>query len=754
MLQAPRTAGTRGVPAPPTDRRLPGPLLALAVGGIYAVLAAMAIVMSQPMGSGASFWPAAGVTFAVLLRQPAHRWGWVLGGVATADLGVALTSGAPPVAALLWCAGNLLEPVVGASLAGRLGNREGLPTPVGNLLRVLLPGVLVGPALGAAVGAVGTALSYPVPYAMVWGQWLLGDGLGVLVVAPALLTIGRGQHPRRHPAEAVGLAAVTAIVALAAFRSWSVGWDLALPYLVLPLITWAALRHGMRGAAWWTLVVTQIANWATAFGVGPFAAAGARTGEPVIMLQLFLVAVATTGLILAAVVSELSTRDEVEHRLQAQAFRDHLTGLPNRAWLDLHLSALLARDTGQVALFVCDLDHFKVVNDGLGHEAGDALICEIADRLQQAVRPGDGVARLGGDEFVVVLDDVDDRTIDLITHRILDRVAQPVWLSGAERVPSLCVGVAVSSSHSTAGTLLRDADTAMYRAKELGRGRVVRFDDQLRAQVVDRLMIEGELRPALERGEITCVHQPEIDLRTGELFGFESLARWTHYRHGPIGPDRFVPIAVATGRASALFTAMLEQTLQDQAAWRSALGCHASVAVNVSPAQLSDPFLVSTITAALARWEAPPTSLWLEVTEEALEADGSLATLEALQRVGVRIALDDFGVGWSSMDRLASFGWDLLKIDRSFTAAIAVNDNGIQVVQAIIAMAHALGIPTVGEGVEEVRQLRLLTELGCDYAQGYLIGRPMAADQALAFALRDVARQGGTAAAPARILPG
>ncbi len=425
--------------------------------------------------------------------------------------------------------------------------------------------------------------------------------------------------------------------------------------------------------------------------------------------------------------------------LRQHAFRDALTGLPNRRLLMERLTEVVEHlDHGdEVALLFCDLDHFKVINDSLGHAAGDELLCCVAERLVGCVRQGSTVARLGGDEFVVCVPTTGDgaSVAQQVTERVLREVGMPVTLSSGHTVrPSVSIGVRVATDRTIhPDLLLGDADAAMYTAKSRGRGAAARFDDSMREAAVDRLVADSELRRAIDEREIHCVYQPEIDLQTGALFGLECLARWEHPRLGLLGPDRFVPHAEANGTIGDLFALVLDEALAAQRLWAAALGVHPAIAVNVSPSQRTDDEFVASVLAALDRHGAPPESLWLEVTESGFGDDDLSDALSRLREHGVRVAVDDFGTGWSSLSRLATSQWDALKIDRSFTSRITDEAPEVtQVVTATVAMAHALGMLTVAEGVETAEELRRMRDLGCDVAQGYALAAPAAAADVVA----------------------
>jgi diguanylate cyclase (GGDEF)-like protein/PAS domain S-box-containing protein len=438
--------------------------------------------------------------------------------------------------------------------------------------------------------------------------------------------------------------------------------------------------------------------------------------------------------------TDVTERRKFEARLlrelEFKATHDELTRLPNREQLGAHLEEVLGRHAGReggVTLLLCDLDDFKIVNDALGHLAGDQVLAEVARRLRVSVRDRDLVARLGGDEFAVVLEDTDEETVETLSDRLLTTVPEPVVLDTGQPVEvGLSIGVASSRPHHDAQSLLRDADATLYHAKYQGKRRAERFEPELRLEVLERLSLPQELRAGIGRDELFCLHQPEIELATGRLFAFESLVRWQHPRRGLIGPSRFIPLAEAAGLTGELFSHVLEETLETQRRWATRAGFLPSISINLSARQLDDDSLPGNVAMALTRTNTPANLLWVEVTESALATAGSFPTLAALRDLGVHIAIDDFGTGWSSLHRLSEFQFDMLKIDRSFTSKLAPGNRTEHMVRATVVMAHALGMVTVAEGVETTEQRDLLTAMGCDIAQGYLFARPLDAQEAIA----------------------
>ncbi|BBH71434.1 hypothetical protein ACTI_81190 [Actinoplanes sp. OR16] len=419
------------------------------------------------------------------------------------------------------------------------------------------------------------------------------------------------------------------------------------------------------------------------------------------------------------------------HELARRAGHDPLTGLVNRSLLmdrlALALSSLPADDRTRVALLFCDLDHFKTVNDSLGHDAGDQLLVAIAGRMRQTVRPGDVVCRLGGDEFVVLMPAVTDPLAAEVSDRVATALGEPLRLAdGSEFFASLSIGLRTTGDPAAdPEALLQDADTAMYQAKAAGRGRMVRFDVQSRADAAQRLRRDADFRRALHHpGELFCVYQPVFRIDDGSLSSVEALARWQHPADGILLPAAFVPVAEATGTVAQLFAAVLEQSLHEQRAWYNRTGRWIPIAVNLSPRQL-DATTADTVLAALCHAGTPASALTLELTETGLADPATVdAALGPLRRAGVKLAVDDFGTGYSSMARVADHGWDIVKIDQTFVSGIARDPARRSLADAMVGMAHALGMVSVAEGVEEAADLAVLRELGCEYAQGFLLAHP------------------------------
>jgi diguanylate cyclase (GGDEF)-like protein len=418
---------------------------------------------------------------------------------------------------------------------------------------------------------------------------------------------------------------------------------------------------------------------------------------------------------------------EREQRITQLAFNDVLTGLPNRTMFHQQLEQLFRSSEGNGGLFALhclDLDQFKVINDTLGHPAGDALLVETAQRLRHAAR-GHFVGRLGGDEFVVLQSAGDNRdAIDRLAREILSAIARPLSIDANELVPSTSIGIAIAPDDgSEGGTLLRNADLALYRAKEAGRGTYAFFEESLNQRAQERRQLESDLRMAVERGEFELHYQPLFDLEHNRICSFEALIRWNHPKRGLVAPADFIPVAEDTGLIVPIGAWVIREACAQAARWPG----HIRVAVNVSPVQFHRGALHETILRALAVTGLAPDRLEVEITESIfLEgSETTLRLLHALRSVGVRVALDDFGTGYSSLSYLQSFPFDKLKIDRSFIHNLLTRQGASAIVHAITELANALGIETTAEGVEETAQLMELRAHGCSSVQGFLFSEPM-----------------------------
>jgi PAS domain S-box-containing protein len=470
-------------------------------------------------------------------------------------------------------------------------------------------------------------------------------------------------------------------------------------------------------------------------------------------------------------VRDISERRRLEVQLARQALHDRLTGLPNRVLLRDRLENALARTLrhrSTVALLIFDIDRFKVVNDSLGHEGGDRLLVAVAERLTRMLRPGDTLARMGGDEYAMLCEDVSGRDeAAALAGRVLDSfeghfsIATTGYDGGAEVsgpggttttdsgpaggdmgnrdirmsgdrtdvAVTVSVGVALATGDdSDADLIMRDADVAMYRAKQRGRGRFEVFDEAMRTDAVDRLSVENDLRRAIRQGQLRLFYQPIVHIDTGQIAGFEALVRWQHPVRGLLSPAEFIPPAEDTGLIVPLGRCVLGEACLQAAAWQRRRGANRPlrISVNVSAKQLAYPGWAAEVAATLAETGLEPSHLVLEITESVLmeDAEASAAPLEELRRLGVRVAIDDFGTGYSSLGYLRRLPVDVLKIDKSFIDGVAKGPHESALARAVVKLARTLGLDAVAEGVTDRRQLSELRRLRCPYGQGYYFSRP------------------------------
>jgi diguanylate cyclase (GGDEF)-like protein/PAS domain S-box-containing protein len=443
----------------------------------------------------------------------------------------------------------------------------------------------------------------------------------------------------------------------------------------------------------------------------------------------------------------LNARDATERvRLQdelvRQAYHDGLTGLANRSLFRDRLEQALTRSAqagGTVAVLILDLDGFKQVNDTLGHDAGDQLLRIVGERLTETVRPTDTVARFGGDEFAVLLDDADETLAVTVARRALARVAEPAVVAGRELQVAASIGIAVHAGEGGGDELVRDADVAMYAAKDAGRGRHEVFRSEMARDPDELLGLDNDLRAALARREFFVHYQPVVSLSGGEIEGVEALVRWTSPTRGPVGPDVFIPVAESSGLIAALGELVLREACTQTAAWlhEGVVGRDFVTWVNVSGKQLTMGGVPAAVDGALRAAGLPARNLGLEVTETAIvpggAADRARAELQQLHDAGVGIAIDDFGTGFSSLAQLRHFPVDMIKVDRSFVQGVERDAKDTAITTNVVALAHALGLIAVAEGIETDGQLAHMRTVGCDVGQGYLFSRPAPGDAMTAF---------------------
>jgi diguanylate cyclase (GGDEF)-like protein/PAS domain S-box-containing protein len=456
----------------------------------------------------------------------------------------------------------------------------------------------------------------------------------------------------------------------------------------------------------------------------------------------------------AELAGEIRERRRVEEELLYTAFHDSLTRLRNRAYFMNRLDSVVSRAggafTGCAVLFL-DLDRFKVVNDSLGHQAGDTLLKEISRRLKTCARPQDTLARLGGDEFALLIEDVPDETVPVaVAKRILDALRAPVRIGRQEVFPSCSIGIAHSSETAVhPEALIRDADIAMYVAKRAGYGEYSVYDDGMHAEATAALELQTDLQLAIERGEFEVAYQPIVDPQHGRIKSFEALVRWRHPTRGLVPPIAFVPVAEEIGLIRQIDRWVMGEACAQLARWRTQFPeGDLGMAVNTSASEFDDPEFLRLLQSTLAEHDLPPRALQLEITESIfLDPDPRIAgIIAAVRDHGVRVGLDDFGTGYSSLSYLNRYPTDTIKIDKSFIEGLCSDDRTLAIVLLIIQLARTLGVDVVAEGVETEEQAQLLASMSCSHAQGYYFARPMGAGDITATLARSLYLAGDPAA--------
>ena len=450
--------------------------------------------------------------------------------------------------------------------------------------------------------------------------------------------------------------------------------------------------------------------------------------------QDYLVKGRVDGAAIGRSIRYAAERKSLEMQMAHKAMHDALTGLPNRTLFHdrlKHAVMRAKRHQSMLGVMFIDLDGFKPINDGLGHDVGDLLLKALGRRLQEGLRASDTAARFGGDEFMVLCEDVaDEQHVISIAERLQAAVAEPFRIAGHDLAVSSSMGIVVSTGHEeSADSLIRNADAAMYRAKRQGVSYEM-FDDGMRSRVRARARTESDLHRAIEEREFRLLYQPQVDLRSGRVVGLEALLRWDHPERGVVEPAEFLWLAEETGMITKIGEWALRQSCLHARAWGARNGSPLRVSVNLSARQHRDPDLVDLVERILTETRTDPATLCLEITESVLvnDADAAAQTLHALKGLGVRLSIDEFGTGHSSLGSLKRFPLDMLKVDRSFVSGLGTDTEDAAIVTAIINLAHSLGLQTVADGVETKEQVDELRALGCDVGQGFYFARPRPSD--------------------------
>jgi diguanylate cyclase (GGDEF)-like protein len=705
---------------------LQGAVLAI----VYFISAKLGLDFSTISENVTLLWPPSGIALFALLVFGARLWPAVfLGALAvnsTTSIAIDTASGI--------AVGNCLEAVAGFYLL-RLAGFQTRLTRIRDVVLLVLLAAGLSTTLSASIGSLTLAYAGVIPWdhaPEAWVTWWMGDAMGDLVFASFLLAWWRGAGERSAPGRRieaglllVTLALVTQLIFGSQLSAHEPPWPL--DFMTFPLLTWAALRFGMRGATGATLVIGIIILANIIAGHGPFVRSSAL--ESLILLWLYTNVLAVTGMVLAASVSE---RVRAEERMRHLAQHDHLTGLPNRISLQAKLDLVMAHAerAGQlVAVLFVDIDRFKVINDTLGHSIGDQLLGQIGSRLRQHLRKEDTLTRHGGDEFVILIEGIrQPEDVAKVAHKLLEALHDPFLIDGARLHVSASIGISFYPNNGRdADTLLKNADTAMYRAKDLGRNTLVFYSSDMNASAGERLTMENELREAIRRNEYILHYQPQYDVLSGRVVGSEALLRWQRGNGQYVMPDEFIPLLEETGLINPVGVWVLDAACAQLAEWQAQGAAGLRMSVNVSSHQLRDAILPRQVAAALTRYSLAPHLLELEITESMLVRQDLVVerNIQQLVELGVRLAVDDFGTGYSSLSYLHRLSIDTLKIDRAFVRNLPSDENSGAIARAIVGLGRSLHLALIAEGIETAAQRDFLSALGCHIMQGYLFSRPV-----------------------------
>ena len=707
------------------------------MGGLalaYAALTWLILTYFTTDGDISVVWIPSGLGVAIVLLLGTRYWPAIFGGAMLAYLVV----GRAFWPSLFIAASNVIEPLLVAWVLQRMGRfSKRLDTPP-DFFKLMLAGALSA-ALAAALGVMTlTAFGIVPPANSPHGllQWWMGNLLGITLGAPLLL-VWRGwprrwfESPRRR-LETVLFLTTSVLASQILFGDWLHGAEVPRSYLMFLFVSWGALRFGRRGATLIVLLAAGHGLFGALHGYGVFAADLQQT-----QLGNFWLYIMTLGFVGITLATTINAMFRNEETIQRQAHYDELTQLPNRRLFRDRLQQMMRqvlRHGGALSLLLIDLDRFKEVNDTLGHNAGDDLLVDAARRIRGCIRDTDTVARMGGDEFVVILGDLTDHAgIERVAQSILDRLTEPFMLGTEQVYVSASIGIALYPDDAAdIETLLKHADQAMYVSKGLGRNCYSYFTGEMQQQAQKRLRLTNDLRGALARQELRVYYQPIVELATGKIHKAEALLRWQHPTRGLVNPVDFIPLAEESGMIGAIGDWVFRQAANQCKLLKLQYDASFQISVNKSPAQFrNDEPRAQQWLKLLDELGLAGQGITIEITEGLLlDAGDTVQTrITALREAGMQVAIDDFGTGYSSLSYLKKFDIDHLKIDRSFVSNLEHNPDDLALCEAIIVMAHKLGLKVIAEGVETPLQRDMLQAAGCDFAQGFLFSRPVPADQ-------------------------
>lgn len=710
----------------------------------YFITSLLGIALVEKADHVSPLWASTALLIAVLVKTPLCRWPHYIGCCFFAGVAAnVLFFDSILAAGIVLPAADVVDALVASLAVKALFKGDFTLDELPNALGFFMVAGLLSPAVSGLCGAAATLMLFNVPFLEGWRSWGTSTALGILLVSPIPLSWSKELKDRFKNSRILGETAVMAatiiVVSAAAFSADK----FPLLFLMTPVLLWSAFRLGLFTTACAGLLLSAVAVVATLNDLGPIAFTEGSMAHRVQLLQLFLSVMVIPNLVIA-IVFELQKKtrlqlEENDRRLHYLAHHDNLTGLPNRLlFYDRlrHAMDLASRNGSKLALLFLDLDRFKNINDSLGHAVGDQLLAAVGQRLRESLRRTDTLARLGGDEFLVVLENLDsNHQAAEVAQKIRSSLNQPFQVGEDQLHVLASVGISLfPGDGEDADTLLKCADVAMYRAKKQA-GSQAYYSADMNARTYELLLLENDLRHAVENDQLLLYYQPQIDLESRQLLGMEALLRWRHPDRGLISPADFIPLAEETGLIVPIGEWVLRTACAQNVAWQKAGYPPVKVAVNISSQQFIQANFIETVEAILENTKLDPQWLEIEITESTVmeNVEQAIMTLTDLKIRGISLAIDDFGTGYSSLSYLKRFPISSLKIDRSFIRDITTDPNDAAITESVIALAHAMGLDVIAEGVETEEQLNFLRAKGCGKGQGFLFSPPHPPEKLSAF---------------------
>jgi diguanylate cyclase (GGDEF)-like protein len=718
---------------------LPNLFKILAVALLYFLSAEAVSPLSLVDNAGVfAIWPPTGVALSALFLFGYRMWPGIFFGALALDLTIF-----PLIPSLTIAITNTLGPVVGFWFLQRY-NKQNIFESV-RMMMLFILAIIIASIITASGGTLTLFIHNIVNMDTIlqtWSSWFVGDLIGFLLIAPILEAYALKKNISKSLLSLEGALLITVLIVLNLIIFGPLAFfsliEYPIAYVVVAPLIWASLGFRPIVAVVTLFLTTLFSIVGTILGYGPFLRSDLN--QTLILLQIFNGVGAITILIMTTISHEIrrayeqlsSSMEALEHK----ANYDDLTDIPNRFAFSNALSHAIEqakRNKEKVALLFIDLDHFKEINDSLGHNIGDVVLTEATKRLKNMLRKSDTLARLGGDEFTVIIESIEDvQVIADISHKIVLNMREPIMHMNQPLYVTASIGISIYPDDGLdAKTLQRNADSAMYKAKAEGRDNYQYYTSSMTANAFDHIRYESSLRNALKTDELVVCYQPQINLEDSSSVSMEALVRWNHPELGIVSPIKFIPIAESTGLIVELGQIVLEQSVKQIVAWKKTFDFVHKVSVNLSTKQLEQADIAELIQVTLEKYQCKPEWLELEITEGYIIKDPqkAIVTLKAIQELGITIAIDDFGTGYSSLSYLKKLPINKLKIDKSFVDDCHIDKDDQVIIKTIIALSQQMNLSIIAEGVELPEQQAFLEAEGCIDIQGYIFSKPLPNDE-------------------------